>query len=129
MPLTDTEIAGIRECFEDETLQDTVTISRSALSPDGQGGKTAVWSDIATVIGRIAPGELGAGSAEGTIADRVGASTPIIVNVPAGTDITLKDRATFHDHQSGAQRVLEVVELAAPRSWEFTRKVTCREIL
>jgi head-tail adaptor len=128
MPLTDTEISGIRACFESETLQDTVTISRRTDSPDGQGGKTGVWANIATVAGRIGPGQRGASGAEGSIADRVGGATPIILNLPAHTDITLRDRAAFHDHQTAAVRVLEVVALDAPRSWEFTRQVTCQEI-
>lgn len=123
MPLTTDEITSIRECFETETLQDTATITRRSTSPDGQGGRNAdVWTVIATVIARIGPGVRGATGAEGTIADRVGASNPVFVNLPAETDVTLKDRVTI------LGRVLEVIGTDAPRSWEFTRQLICVEI-
>lgn len=122
MPLTTSEISSIRTCFEEETLQDTAVISRPTKTPDGQGGRTAAWADIATVPARIGPGQRGASSVEGTIADRVGGANPVIVNLPAETDVTLADRVTI------LGRVLEVVGSDAPRSWEFTRQLICVEV-
>lgn len=122
MPLTTDEISSIRDSIEDETLQDLATISRPTSTADGQGGKTAAWSVIATdVPARIAPPPRAA-SSEMEIAGRLGAATPVIVNLPALTDVTLRDRVTI------LGRVLEVVEMAAPRSWEFAREVICAEI-
>lgn len=123
MPLTTSELEGIQDAFETETLQDTATIERRQGAPDGQGGKTNTWSVVATgVPARIGPGVEGSGGAEGSIAGRSGASTPIFVNLPAGQDVTLLDRITI------LGRVLEVVELDARRSWEFTCKCSCREV-
>lgn len=122
MALSAVEIDSIREAFEDETLQDTAVISRPTKTPDGQGGKTSTWSVVATVPARIAPAIEGGGQAEGSMAGRAGASSSVFVNVPALTDVRLTDRVAI------LGRALEVVELDAPRSWEFTRKVTCREI-
>lgn len=118
--LTDREVADMRDTLE-QTFPDECTIRRSQVVPDGQGGETETWSDLATVPCRLSP-QSQRQSDEVEEGDRITALTYRVVTVAHDTDVTAADRLVINGE------TLEVQGLRAPRSWELSRRIECRRV-
>ncbi len=117
--LSATEIAAMRETVDD-SLPDTASIRRNTPVSDGQGGQTDAWAQVAEVAARV--GLTGRRSPEEReIAGRVAGTVLYTLWMPAGTDLTAKDRIVV-----GA-RTFEVVGVIQ-RSEELARQAVCLEM-
>lgn len=87
--LTACELAAMRDAVED-TLTGTAAVRRNTPgASDGQGGRAASWSTVATVACRLVQsGQQG----EITEGDKPTADTRWTVELPYGTDAVPKDR-------------------------------------
>src|SRR5688500_2732322 len=74
----------------ERTMTSSVQVQRLTSSPDGEGGSTSSWSTIATVPGRIGPGQRQ--PVEQVEGGQLTAIQTWIVALPAETDVTEKDR-------------------------------------
>lgn len=117
--LSTTEITGMRETLA-TSLPGTVTISRATYSADGMGGQAETWAAVGTATARVSPA--GTGSEAITAGGGVAAVSPWVVTLPAGTDITERDRIGYEG------QVLEVVGLDSPRDWALGIRCACREV-
>ncbi len=106
------------------TLPDTAQISRRTLTPDGVGGRVQAWGTIATVPCRVlaVPMTAAAGGTENVVESILTAHTAWIVTLPAGTDVTAKDRILT----SG--RTLEVNMALTQGSYNVSTRVICTEL-
>lgn len=120
MTLTAAEIADMRDTLED-TLPDTCVIQRRTLTSDGQGGKTEAWAAAGTALCRLSPRGQGL-DGEDARADRITGEEDWIVTLPALTDVTSSDRLLI------LSNTYEPVGVRAVRSWELSRRVTCKRI-
>lgn len=120
MTLSAAEIADMRDTIED-TLPDTCVIQRPTMVSDGQGGKTATWAAAGTVICRLSPQGANTGD-ESARADRTSGEEDWIVTFPALTNVNTTDRLVI------LGSTFEPVALRAVRSWELSRRVSCKRI-
>ena len=105
--------------LSNQYLPDVCTIRRGTDTPSGDGTST-VWADVATVACRVSP--LASGAVEGLGADAsLAAVSQWTIWLPAGTDVTAKDRLVVGARSFEVARVGE-------RSYETIRECLCREI-
>jgi head-tail adaptor len=105
--------------LSDQYLPDTCTIQRATETSTGDG-TSVVWADVATVACRVSP--LASGATEALGADQsMQAVSQWTVWLPAGTDVTVKDRLVVGSRTFEISRVGE-------RSYEVSRECICREI-
>lgn len=118
--LTAAELAVLRE-VQEEAMPDTCTIQRRSLQSDGMGGYTESWSDLATGVRcRIASARYR--PEERAIAEQVRGKTLWMLTLPAGQDITARDRVIV----SGV--AYEVVGLLTGGAWETARRVLLQRV-
>lgn len=118
--LTSAEIAQARADLA-LMLVDSVAIRRRTVLSDGAGGTTDTWSTLATVAGKLDP-TMDALSAEREVVSRLGLTSPAVIKLPALTDVTASDRLQV----LGVE--YEVAYVAAPRTWELTRRVLVERV-
>lgn len=113
-------LAGLR-ALSNAYLPDTCSIQRYTETVTGDGTSQS-WSDLATGVAcRVSP--LASGTGEALGADQsLQSVAQWTVWVPAGQDVTVKDRIVF------GSRTFEVARVGA-RSYEVVRECICREIL
>lgn len=113
-------IAALRT-LSDQFLPDTCTIQRGTDTSSGDGTSTS-WSDLATGVAcRVSP--LASSASEALGADQsLQAVAQWTIWLPAGTDVTVRDRIVY----SG--RTFEVARVGA-RSYEVSRELICREVV
>jgi hypothetical protein len=111
---TDTSLLAkdMAELFPEQAI-----ILRATASPDGYGGKTDAWANMATVPCRYGP--IAFRDQEEVVADRFRNRQLFRVAFPAGTDVRLTDRIT-----AGAL-TLAVEGLRVPKSIEIERVAIC----
>lgn len=112
--LTAAEITAMRDTI-DASLPGTAVISRPTFASDGQGGSTATWAAVGTVIARVSPStrqgvEPISGGGLSREADWIG-------TVPDGTDITVRDRLVH----GGV--TYEVIDTDLTRTWDLCVRV------
>ena len=102
-------------------LPDSCSLRRGTETYTGDG-TTTVWADLATGVPcRVSP--LASGASESLGADQsLQAVAQWTIWIPAGTDVTVKDRVVY-----GA-RTFEVARTGA-RSYEVARELICREVI
>lgn len=106
--------------LSDQFKPDTCSIQRYTETATGDGTSQS-WDDHLTGIAcRVSPLASGASEALGADAS-LQAVAQWTVWVPAGTDVTVRDRVIF------GSRVFEVARVGA-RSYEVSRELICREI-
>ena len=118
--LTVPELTAMRTTL-DGSLPDLADISRSTPTSDGRGGTTLVWATVASVPCRVAPDVAFAG--ESVVADRVTVTQRWTITLPAGTNVSARDRILI-----GA-RTFEVTFVRSARSYEVSCRVTGVEVL
>ncbi len=109
---------GLRTLSE-QFLPDSCSISRSTRAVT-EDGTSDTWATIATVSCRVSPLASGTNEALGG-AEQISAIAQWTVWLPAGTDISVKDRIVY------GSRTFEVARVGA-RSYEVIREVLCREV-
>lgn len=82
-------VSHIEASVVDEALPDTATVRRFTRTPDGGGGFTETWADLATYPARIDPA---AGGEQGTLGGAIRDRTTHIVTLPALVDVEESDR-------------------------------------
>lgn len=117
--LSHDDINAMRATVRD-SLPDSGTIQRVTLTDDGMGGGSAAWAAIGTAACRVSPYQQRS-AFEGTVGERSAAVASWLVTFPNGTAIAPADRINT------GGRTLEVINMRAPRSWELSRQVECRE--
>lgn len=106
--------------LSNQFLPDTATIQRYTETTTGDGTSQS-WSDLATGIAcRVSPLASSASEALGADAS-LQAVAQWTVWVPAGQDVTVRDRIVY------AGRTFEVARVGA-RSYETARELICREV-
>lgn len=112
-------VASLR-ALSDQFLPDTCTIQRGTETSSGDGTSVS-WSDLATGVAcRVSP--LASGASEALGADQsLQAVAQWTVWLPAGQDVTVKDRVVY------GSRTFEVARVGA-RSYEVIRELICREV-
>jgi len=102
-------------------LPDTVVIQRRTLASDGAGGSVETWATLATVAGGV--GVENRISREAPAGGRLAVVTPYRVTLPAGIDVTARDRLVI------SARTFEVALVQAGGAWETARVCLCAEVL
>lgn len=115
-----TEALTAMRASADRYLPDTAVVERPTDVSDGAGGQTRSWVTVATPKCRLAPS--GQTPNEREIAASIGAPALWIIQLPAATDVTVKDRLTV------LGRRFEVVNIPGARSVEITRRVLAKEL-
>ena len=115
--LTAGELSQMRATIE-TTLPGTAIIQRATLTPDGQGNSEEAWASAGTVTCRWSP----LSDAEVDQGDRVAALKVRVVTIPAGTDVTQRDRLSI------GGTVHQITGIRAPRDWELSRRIECVEV-
>lgn len=106
--------------LSNQFLPDLCSIQRYTESSTGDG-TAQTWSDLATGVAcRVSPLASGASEALGADAS-LQAVAQWTIWLPAGTDVTVKDRIVF------GTRTFEVARVGA-RSYEAVRECICREV-
>lgn len=120
MTISDLELDGMRATMND-SLPDTVLISRASRAPDGLGGQSETWATVATTQGRLsaefAPPD------EPLLGDRPSSVQRWQITMPSDTDVTYLDRCLI------GTRTFEVRGTNRERSWAIDVIVHCTEIL
>ncbi len=112
-------VNGLRPVAE-QFLPDTATVRRATVT-SGSGGVVLTWADYLTGVAcRVSPIATGASESLGAAAGTAAVSNWAIT-LPAGTDITVKDRVVVN------ARTFEVTR-AGGRSYEVARRLICREV-
>lgn len=96
-------------------------IQRKASVSDGMGGQTDTWSNLATVLGRITP--VIEVEREVIEEQRLEVLNRWLIYLPAGQDITEKDRIT------ALGVTYEVTSVNAPRTIEIERVVEAMRVV
>lgn len=112
---------GFLRSLSDQFLPDTCTIRRGTDSASGDGTSTTYSDHLTGVACRVSPLASSASEALGG----QGAMTAVAqwtVWLPAGTDVTVRDRIVV------GLRTFEVARVGA-RSYEVSREVLCREVV
>lgn len=105
--------------LSNEYLPDTCTISRYTETSTGDGTSQS-WATVASAACRVSP--LASGANEALGADQsMQAVSQWTIWLPAGTDVTVKDRVVVGARTFEVNRVGE-------RSYEVSRELICREI-
>lgn len=115
------DLASMRTSLT-ESMPDSCQVRRNAPTPDGAGGQIDAESTVATVACRISPLSRSDRLAELEIADRLTAVASWLITLPAGTDVTEKDRIL-----SGV-RTFEVASVLGPRTWELAVRLVGQEV-
>lgn len=110
-------LARLRKVAEANMTQ-TATIKRLTKSTDSAGGYTSTWNTTTTPN---CAASTTLGQSEQQLAARLSIVNAWVVRLPAGTDVTPKDRIVLSDG------TLEVVHVSAG-TWETVRMCLCREI-
>lgn len=107
--------------LSNQFLPDTCTVQRYTETSTGDGTSQS-WTDHLTGVAcRVSP--LASGAAEALGADAsLRAVAQWTVWLPAGTDVTVRDRIVYQT------RVFEVARVGA-RSYEAIRECICREVI
>ncbi len=114
------DLAGLR-ALSDRYLPDVCAISRNTPTQSGDG-QTDSWANVATGVAcRVSPLASSAQESLGG-AEAMSAVAQWTIWLPAGTDVTVKDRIVV------GSRTFEVARVGA-RSYEVSREVLCREVL
>lgn len=103
-----------------KSLVDTCVIRRATFTKDAAAGDVETWADLATVACRVAPSSYQ--QAEREVGGQTAQAVTYVVTLPAGTDVTARDRIAWLGRLFG---VVSVV----PRTDEITRRVFCGEAL
>jgi SPP1 family predicted phage head-tail adaptor len=114
--LTTAELTSM-QAVQQQTMTETVVVSRRTLTSDSLGGRTDSWTTAATTVGRIAP--VSAGEAILAGQQRIVANWKI--TLPANTDVRNEDRLTI------GSRVFEVVGIQGAETRETARVCLCQE--
>lgn len=112
---------GYLRSLSDQFLPDTCTIQQGTETASGDGTSTSWTTKQADVPCRVSPL---ASSAIESLGGQ-GAMTAVAqwtVWLPAGTDVTVRDRIAYQG------RTFEVARVGA-RSFEVSREVLCREVV
>lgn len=118
--LSAADIAGMRSTM-DSAMPDTVSVERASYASDGQGGKIATWSTLATVSGRVSPFKT-RGDEEPEVAGAVRSHGLWQVTMPHGTDVTPVDRIVF------GTATLQVQRVEQARSWSLGVRAYCVKV-
>lgn len=102
---------------QQQTMTETVVISRRTLTTDSIGGYTDSWATASTTVGRIAP----VGANEATLAGQQRILANWKITLPASTDVRNEDRLTI------GSRVFEVVGIMGAETRETARVTLCQE--
>ena len=113
--LTSDELTAAR-AVQQQTMTETVVVSRRALTSDSLGGYTEGWTTAATTVGRIAP----VSASEALLAGQQRIVANWKITLPANTDVRDEDRLTI-----GA-RVFEVVGILGAETRETARVCLCQ---
>lgn len=107
--------------LSNQFLPDVCTIQRYTETATGDGTSQS-WSDLATGVAcRVSP--LASGASEALGADQsLQSVAQWTIWLPAGTDVTDKDRIVV------GSRTFEVARVGA-RSYEVSRELICREVV
>jgi head-tail adaptor len=116
--LTASDLTAMRSTLG-TSLPGTVVIQRSTQSSDGMGGVSDAWANVGTVSARVSPSGVGLDDLVGGEFTNV---TPWVVTLPAGTNVTDRDRIAY-DGQT-----FEVVAIDSPRSYATCVRVQCKEV-
>jgi hypothetical protein len=112
-------VNGLRPVAE-QFLPDTATVRRATVT-SGSGGVVLTWADYLTGVAcRVSPLANQATEALGGTAGTTAVASWAIT-LPAGTDVTVKDRIVVN------ARTFEVAR-AGGRSYEVARRLVCREV-
>lgn len=112
-------IASLRALSE-QYLPDTCNIQRGTETTGGDGTSVS-WSDLATGVAcRVSPLAESASEALGADAS-LQAVAQWTIWLPAGQDVTVKDRLVYQG------RTFEITRVGA-RSYEVIRELICREV-
>lgn len=100
-----------------QTRTTPCSIQRKTATPDGMGGQSDRWTEIAAVLCFIAPAQAGPGTPEAIAQERLEQQSRFAIRLPAGQDITIRDRI------QAAGTTYEVADVAGPRTIEISRLV------
>lgn len=114
--LTTAELTAMRT-VQQQTMVETVVITRRTLTTDSLGGFTDSWSTAATTVGRLAP----VGAREATLAGQQRIVANWKITLPASADVRNEDRLTI------GSRVFEVVGIQGAETRETARVCLCQE--
>lgn len=110
--LSEDEIAAMRATAT-ASLPETIEVQRPTRVPDGAGGETLTYGNVATCPARLAPA---GGEDEREFAGRVAGRSLWRITLPAEADVRLDDRVVV------VGRTFEVLGVRA-RSFELCRVV------
>lgn len=101
------------------SLPDSCQVQSVTFTPDGAGGGSESWSDVATVACRLSP--TGRSPQERMIADKLQSLTSFTVTLPALTAVSAANRLVIGGRTFRVEGVLA-------RSDEIARRVVCTEV-
>jgi head-tail adaptor len=102
----------------DRTKPTSIAIQRSSSTRDSEGDTVTTWPTLATVSGRIGLGDQRA-PIEGVSAEELTGQMIWTVALPAGTDVTNKDRLV------AGGVTYSVLGVISPMSYEIERRCVC----
>lgn len=97
-------------------LTERVTIQYPLMSDDGYGGKTSVWTDLASVFAEVIP--VYVGISERVIADQPAAKAGYRVNIRARSDINAAMRIVWKTHTMVIHSLHETNETLSMLTYE-----------
>ncbi len=100
------------------TMPTSVQVQRLSTVRDSEGDLAPTWTTVATVSGRIGRGDQRS-AIEGVSAEQLTSELTWTVTIPAGTDVTSKDRLV------AGGVTYQVLGVLAPMSYELERRCTC----
>ena len=104
-------------CLRDQIdLPDTCVIERDSGAANTVGDRTQTWTALATVACRVGPYRMRPGD-ERVFGGRISSGVLWQVTLPAGTDVTARDRIVH------LGRTLQIISVLAPRTYEVVRFV------
>jgi SPP1 family predicted phage head-tail adaptor len=77
-------------------MTERVTIQYPAMSDDGYGGKTILWTDLATLSAQVVP--VYVGISERVIAEKPSATAGYRINIRVRSDVTAAMRIVWKSH-------------------------------
>jgi hypothetical protein len=110
------------------TMPSTGIIQRTAVAPDGMGGKVETWNAVGATSCRISPGvnapwrTMGANAVLQEIQGGLDQRQGILITVPAGTDIRPYDRLVVGPH------TYSIVSVWPDRTYEIAMRVMAFEV-
>ena len=115
--ISTSDLAGIQATVT-SLLPDLAQIQRATLASDGAGGQTGTPTTIATVPCMV--NDRRETASETVAGERVSSTVEWVITLPAGTDVTARDRIIV------GTRTFQVTGVLAA-SYETDRRVVCRE--